>query len=86
METENARALEVQKCFDSPSGKVLYEVLKKFIKPDIIQIPTDGNGRIDPLAVQYNEGKRSVMVHINALINKDLSKEKQEKANIEGEN
>jgi len=42
----------------------------------------DSTGKIDPLAVQYNEGKRSVIVHINALINKDLSKSKQGKAEI----
>ena len=74
--------LEVQKCFVSPSGKVLYEVLKNFTKPDIAQIPLDSLGRIDPLMVQYNEGKRAVMAHIDALINKDLKEVKQKKAEL----
>lgn len=79
---ENIKVLEVQKAFDSPSGKVLYEVLKKFTKPDIVQVPLDSAGRIDPLAVQYNEGKRAVMCHINALIKKNIHKSNQEKAEL----
>ena len=82
---ETARTLAVQKCLDTDDGKVLYEVLRNFIKPDIVQIALDNIGRIDPLAVQYNEGKRSVMAHINVLINKDLSKDQQKKAEIRKE-
>lgn len=79
---ETAKILAVQKCVESADGKVLHEVLRKFCKPDEVRIPMDSTGKIDPLAVQYNEGKRSVIVHINALINKDLSKSKQGKAEI----
>ncbi len=79
---ENTKAIEVQKCFASPSGKVLYGVLRKFIRPDEVLRPVDSMGRIDSMAVQYNEGKRAVWCHINALINKNVNEIKQKKAEV----
>ncbi len=74
-------ALTIQKCFDTPDGKLALKLLEKFCGPDIVRIPTDSMGRIDPLEVMLQEGKRAVMVHIRTLLNKDIHKERQEYAN-----
>ena len=71
-----------QKAFDSPDGQVIYELLQELTKADMVQVPVDSVGKIDPLAVQYNEGKRSIMCQVDALIKKNVNEIKQEKAEV----
>ncbi len=73
-------ALSFQKCFDTPDGLTTLGGLEKFIRPDEVLLPKDSMGRIDPLQVQYNEGKRVVMAHIRAMLNKDINEIKQKEA------
>ncbi len=79
---ENKTALEVQKVFATSSGKTLYEALTRFVKPNVVQVPVDNTGRIDPLAVQYQEGKRAVMCQIDMWLKRNVNKVKQEKAEV----
>jgi hypothetical protein len=74
------KAQDIQELFASDQGKRVLGYLKQFIKPDISKNKLDAMGRIDPYAMMKDEGKRAVWCHIDALLNKDLSKEKKVKA------
>jgi len=78
---ENKKALEVQKVFVTSSGQVLYKMLEKFTTYNGPP-PRDVQGRMDALAVLYNEGRRSVMMYVNDLINKNVNEIKQAKAEV----
>lgn len=66
--------------FGSPDSKRVVENLKKLANYDLVLVPTDNNGRIDSHQVMFNEGQRSVIVHILRKIKVDLGKPKQTEA------
>ncbi len=79
---KDSELVDVQGALDSSSGQIIYDVLNKFIEPSVVKLPMDHAGRIDPLKVMLYEGRRSVIAYIDTLILKDLSKVRQEKAEI----
>ncbi len=79
---KKSKALDFQKTFDADSGKRVRRLLKEFTGYGVAKIPTDSNGRLDPYELARQEGKRSVMCHIEAMLNKDVNEVKQEKAEL----
>lgn len=77
-----SNAMDFQKAFDTDAGKRVRKLLKKFTGYGIAKIPVDNNGRLDPYELARLEGKRSVMCHIEAMIEKDVNEEKQTKAEL----
>lgn len=73
-------ALDIQKTFDTDSGKRTRKLLKKFTGYGIAKVPVDNNGRLDPYEMARLEGKRSVMCYIEAMLEKDVNESKQKKA------
>jgi len=72
---EQQLALDFQKTFDTDSGKRTLERLSKLCKENK---PTyvDHNA----LGTAYNEGQRSVMLHIRSMLAKSVAEERQKEA------
>lgn len=66
--------------FGSPDSERVVGDLKRLANYDLVLIPVDNNGRIDTNQVMFNEGQRSVIVHILRKIKVDLGKPKQTEA------
>ena len=66
--------------FGSPDGKRVVKDLKSLANYDLVLVPLDNNGKIDSHQVMFNEGRRSVIVHILRKIKVDLGKPKQTEA------
>ena len=62
--------------FESEHGKRVLTHLKKLAKYNVAHVPKDNTGKIDPLAMARNEGQRSVIVHIEVMLAKDLNEER----------
>ncbi len=75
-------ALLFQGLFNKGDGKAVFKILKRFTSHDIVLVPTDGMGRTDPYAIVRNEGKRSVTVFIEAMLNKTFNQPKQTEAKV----
>lgn len=71
---------DFKETFEPPTGKRVVERLKRLANYDFVLIPVDNNGRIDTNQVMFNEGQRSVIVHILRKIKVDLDKPKQTEA------
>jgi len=71
---------DFKETFESPEGKRVVERLKRLSNYDYVLVPVDNNGRIDVNQVMFNEGQRSVMVHILRKLKTDLGKPKQTEA------
>ena len=74
---DDKKAQDVQELFATEQGLRVLGYLKEFIKPNISQNPKSTLGDVDVYMVMKNEGKRAVWCHIDALINKELGKDKQ---------
>ena len=79
---KKSKALDFQKAFDTDAGKRVRELLKEFTGYGIAKVPTDSAGRLDPYELARNEGKRAVMCHIEAMLEKNINEKKQEKAEL----
>lgn len=66
--------------FGSPDSERVVSDLKKLANYDLVLVPLDNNDRIDSHQVMFNEGQRSVIVHILRKIKVDLGKPKQTEA------
>jgi len=66
--------------FGSPDSERVVKDLKGLANYDLVLVPLDNNGRIDSHQVMFNEGQRSVIVHILRKIKVDLGKPKQTEA------
>jgi hypothetical protein len=75
--------MDYQNCFATQGGKRVINDLKEFVRWDTSVIPMDNNGRTDEYMVMRNEGKRSVIYHIERMLKKKPHEEKQEKARSE---
>jgi len=76
------KALDFQKTFDTDSGKRVRKLLKDFTGFGVAKVPVDESGRLDPYELARQEGKRSVMCHIEALLDKNVNEIKQESAKL----
>ena len=72
--TEELRQLvfAYKDCFGTESGKKVIADLKRVFNFELSIIPKDNNGMTDIYEVLRNEGKRSVILHILKVLNKDL--------------
>ncbi len=64
--------IDFHQCFDTEHGKRVIKNLKKNCQFDESPRPKDNMGRIDPYAVMYREGQRSVIIHIERILRKDM--------------
>ena len=74
------KAIDFKELFASEQGLRVLSDLEKYIKPNESANYLDATGKIDSYMMMKNEGKRAVWCHINALINKDLSKKRKTEA------
>lgn len=80
VETTEQLIRDYKYTFGSPdSGRVVGD-LKRLANYDLVLVPLDNSGRIDSHQVMFNEGQRSVIVHILRKIKVDLGKPKQTEA------
>jgi hypothetical protein len=73
-DTEKQLAILYKEVFNTVSGQLVIEDLRRVFNFDLSIVPRDNNGRIDELEVMRNEGKRSVILHILKTVAKDLDK------------
>lgn len=78
--------IDYKQTFEAPAGKRVLEDLKKRSNVLFAPIPFDKENRLDPYLMVYQNGKRSVMIHIYAQLKKDPYEVKQVKAINEREN
>ncbi len=70
-------ALRIQKALDTPDGKVLLEHLSKLCKEhEPTYVDQNANGSA------YNEGQRSVILNIRAMLSKNVNKIMQKEAKL----
>ena len=74
MDEKNQIALAIQKCFDTPDGKIALNRLSRLCNENE-PCYVDGN----PMGTAYKEGQRSVILHIRKLLAKNINEEKQVK-------
>jgi hypothetical protein len=82
MDVKKEIALMFQSVFAKPDGMIVLKELKKLAQSDKVIVPLDNQGRIDPLEVMRNEGKRAMIMHIEKQINKTFNEPKQERAEL----
>ena len=66
--------------FKAPGGERVLSELKEFTRFNTSVIPLDNNGRVDIYMVMRNEGQRSLIYHIERMLDKKPGEEKQLKA------
>lgn len=72
IESERQLAFNYKDCFGTESGKKVIADLKRVFNFELSIIPKDNNGMTDIYEICRNEGKRSVILHILKVLNKDL--------------
>lgn len=79
---DNKRQLimNYKQVFNSEKGAAVLDNLNSLCGANVVTLPTDNAGRIDPLMKMYHEGARSVIVHIKNQLEIDLHEKKQETA------
>jgi hypothetical protein len=65
--------------FNTAAGKRVKADIEKKSQFNSGVIPLDEQGRIDPLAMAYNEGKRALPIHINKMLKKKPKKQTKSK-------
>jgi len=77
-EDEKAQQLVIdyKQTFKSEHGGNVLTHMKKLARFNIATVPHDNLGRIDPLEVMRQEGMRSVIVHIETMLNKEPGESK----------
>ena len=84
---EKQTIIYYQQTFEPEAGKRVLDNLKKLSRVLLATVPMDNDGKLDPYMMAYQNGQRSVLVHIYAKLRKDPYEVKQSKAiNIEREN
>lgn len=68
--------INYKQAFGSEHGKRVIADLKVLARFNHALIPLGDNGHIDPYEVMRREGMRSVIIHIETMMNKDLDEEK----------
>jgi len=67
--------IDYQETFNAESGKRVLADMKKKANYNFAVVPKDNLGHTDIYEVMRNEGKRSVIVHIESMLQKDPNKE-----------
>ena len=71
--------------FNDPHGKIVMEDLKKLSRVCFSTLPCDNTGKLDSHMMSYQNGQKSVLIHIYAMLKKDPNVEKQTRAiNVKG--
>ncbi len=77
----NVKRLEKQrqliidyKFFETKAGQNVLADLKRRSNFNYSVVPKGSDGHIDPLAMARNEGQRSIVVHIERMLEADLMK------------
>lgn len=70
------KIIDYKQAFGTEHGKKVIEDLKILARFNHALIPLGNDGHIDPYEVVRREGMRSVIIHIETMINKDLDEEK----------
>jgi hypothetical protein len=71
-EKEKQLIIAYKNVFASEMGIKVYEDLKDRCSFTRVIQPLDGAGRVDPLQMAYNDGVRSVFIHIKSIVEKNL--------------
>lgn len=77
---EKQLLMDYHQTFELRAGKNVLEDLKRLSKVLFSTIPLDNVGRLDQGMMTYQNGQRSVLVHIYAQLKKDPYEVKQVKA------
>jgi len=84
---EKQLIIDYNQTFEPPAGKRVLDDIKRLSRVLFAIVPLDNTGRLDKDMMIYQNGQRSVLVHIYAQLKKDPYEVKQTKAiNYEREN
>lgn len=75
-ETARSLVLDYKHIYGLDEGKRVLAYMKKMANFDIVVVPLDNLGRIDPYEVMRQEGMRSLIVDIETMLNTDPDEEK----------
>jgi len=67
--------MDYKMTFGSLEGKRVLADLSKLCGLNFVLTPVGNDGHTDPYDVMRNEGKRTVAIHINRMVETDLMKE-----------
>lgn len=77
---EKQKIIDYQQIFDTEAGKRVLDDIKRLSRVLFATVPLDNAGRLDQGMMTYQNGQRSVLVHIYAQLKKDPYAVKQVKA------
>lgn len=87
MTDEKQLIIDYQQTYGTEAGKRCLDDIKRLSKVLFSTVPLDNVGRLDQGMMTYQNGQRSVLVHIYSQLRKDPYEVKQVKAiNYEREN
>jgi hypothetical protein len=70
-EKEKQLIIAYKSVFASEMGRKVYEDLEDRCSFTRVIQPMDAHGRLDPLQMAYNDGARTVFVHIKSMVDKN---------------
>lgn len=80
IKNEKQKIIDYQQIFDTEAGKRVLNDIKRLSKVLFAIVPMGNDGKLDPYMMAYQNGQRSVLVHIYAQLKKDPYAVKQVKA------
>ena len=77
---EKQLIIDYLQTFEPEAGQRVLDNLKKLSKVLLSTVPMGNDGKLDPYMMAYQNGQRSVLVHIYAKLRKDPYEVKQDRA------
>jgi hypothetical protein len=68
--------IDYKRTYGTKAGKRVLSHMKAIAKFNIAFVPLDNIGRIDTSEIMRQEGARSVIIHIESMLNTDPNEEK----------